>query len=153
MLCFSTLIAHGQKKLFIYEKNGSIQSFALSDIKKLTFTEYDMRVEQKEASAAYIWIENIAFLNFQTSVNILDNQMRDISIFPNPVTNHLTVKNSEIIDELKIFDIQGKQYLHLSPKKKIVDIDMTSFSAGIYFLQIICNNRISTSKIIKNTNN
>jgi len=153
MFCFSTLIAYGQNKLFVHEKGGSTQSFALSAIKKLTFTEYNMFIERKEASAVSFLIQNIACMGFQSPVNILERQTENFSIYPNPITNILTVKNSETIDELKIFDMQGKMYLHISPKNEIVNIDMSSFAAGIYFLRIVSNNKISTSKVIKNANN
>ena len=150
MLCFSTLIVHGQSKLIIHEQGGATQSFLLSAIKKLTFADDFMLVERKTENTIPFSIPKIASMSFQSSVNIIEKQNESLSIYPNPVTNNVTVSNSEIIDELKIFDMQGKIYLHLFPKQEIINIDMTSFSAGLYFLQIISNNQMNTSKIIKN---
>jgi len=149
----STLIAQGQNQLFIHEKGGSTQSFDLSEIKKMTFSANNMFIEREEASTVSIFIDNILFMDFQPYVNILENQIDNISIFPNPVTNILTVKNTETIDDLKFLDLQGKIYLHLSPKTETVNIDMSSFAAGVYFLQIVSYNKISTSKVIKTANN
>jgi len=109
-----------------------------------------MLVERKTENTIPFSIPKIASMSFQSSVNIIEKQNESLSIYPNPVTNNVTVSNSEIIDELKIFDMQGKIYLHLFPKQEIINIDMTSFSAGLYFLQIISNNQMNTSKIIKN---
>ena len=149
----STLIAHGQNKLVIHEKGGSVQSFALSAIKKLTFAEDNMFIERKQASTVSIFMDNISYMDFQPYVNISENQIENISIYPNPVTNNLTVKNNETIDYLAIFDLQGKIYLEISPKTETVNIDMSSFAAGIYFLRIVSHNKISTRKVIKNSNN
>jgi hypothetical protein len=150
---FSTLTIHAQNKLYIHEKGGATQSFALSEIKKMTFTEDNMFLARNEANTVSFFIKDIDYMGFQSSVNILEKQTENFSIYPNPVTNNLTVEHTETIDDLKIFDMQGKIYLHLSPKKETVNIDMTSFAAGIYFLRIVSNDKINTSKVIKNSNN
>jgi len=149
---FATLTAHAQHELVIHEKGGSTQSFALSSIKKLTFTEDNMFIERKEANTVSLFIDNILYLDFQPYVNILEKLQTDYKIFPNPVTSNLTVEHSETIDDLKIFDMQGKMYLHILPKTETVNIDMSSLEAGIYFLRIVSNDKINTSKVMKNTN-
>ena len=155
MLLFTTLIAHGQNKLYIYEKDGSNQSFTLSGIAKLTFTKDNrMVINQKTGNPISFSIESIDYMNFKPSSNsILESKKDNISIYPNPVINNLTIKNEETINELRIFDVQGKMQLHLSPKSEIIDIDMSLFSAGVYFLQIVSHNKVNTSKIIKSSNN
>jgi len=154
MLLFATLIAHGQNKLYIYKKDGSNQSFALSDIRKLTFSIDAIDIRQKNDYQNRVYIDNITYMSFKpSSINILESKKDNISIYPNPVINNLTIKNEEVIDELKIFDVQGKMQLHLSPKSEIIDIDMSLFPAGVYFLQIVSHNKVNTSKIIKSSNN
>ena len=149
----STLGAHAQHQLIIHEKGGSSQSFALSSIKKLTFSEDNMFIAMNDANTVSVFIDNISYIDFQYTVNILEREIENFSIYPNPVTNNLTVEHSEAIEDLKIFDLQGKMYLHISPKKETVNVDMTSFAAGIYFLRIVSHNKISTSKVIKTSNN
>jgi hypothetical protein len=153
MFFLSTLTAHGQNKLYIHEKGGATQSFALSGIKKLAFTEDNMFIERNEANTVSFFIEDIAYMGFKSSVNIFERQTENFSIYPNPVTSNLRVEHCETIEDLKVFDLQGKIYLHLSPKKETVNIDMASFAAGIYFLRIVSHNKINTSKVIKNSNN
>lgn len=154
LLFLTTAIAQGQNKLYVYDTDGSNQSFALSDIRKLTFTENSMQIYQSPTHAISWPINDISYMSFQYSpVDISEWQKDNLSVYPNPVTTKLTVKNTEIIDELKIFDLQGKIYLSLSPKKEITDIDMSSFPTGMYFLRIVSNNKVSTSKIIKSPNN
>ena len=152
MFSLSTLVAHGQNNLYIHEKSGSTQSFALSGIKKLTFSGDNISIERKGASTVSVSIGNIAYMGFKSPVNIFERPTEYLSIYPNPVTNNLTVANSGLIEDLKIFDIQGKIYLNIAPKSETVNIDMSSFAAGVYFLRLVSNGKISTSKVIKNSN-
>ena len=155
MLLFTTLIAHGQSKLYIHKKDGSNQSYALSDIRKITvWSSNFIEIIHKNRNYYYVQYNDITYMSFKPSSNsILESKKDNISIYPNPVINNLTIKNEEAIDELKIFDVQGKMQLHLSPKSEIIDIDMSLFPAGVYFLQIVSHNKVNTSKIIKSSNN
>ncbi len=150
---FSIVIVHAQNKLSIYKADGSYQTFSLSDISKLTFTESDMLINQNTGNPISIEIENIAYMGFKpASTAVLEIQAESLNVYPNPVTTNLTVKHIETIDELKIFDVQGKMCLYLSPKKENVDIDMSLFPAGIYFLRIVSDKKVNTNKVIKSNN-
>ena len=52
MLSFSTLIVYEQSKLIIHEQGGATQSFLLSDIKKLTFSDDYMCLERKNVTVS-----------------------------------------------------------------------------------------------------
>lgn len=91
---------------------------------------------------------NAAIVN----VKEINNNKIDVSIYPNPSNSLLNIKiNSSINDyKIEIVSITGqsvftKNYSILSPI-----IDISSFSNGVYFLNISQNNIIiSSSKIIK----
>jgi hypothetical protein len=162
MLCFSTLIVHGQNKLQIYQ-TGTYwpDSFNLTEIRKLTFREpwsssesWSLLVHDSPTGARLFNIEKINYINFYIDANSIEENEKDnnLCIYPNPVTNKLTVKYNEIIDDLKIFDMLGKIFLSLSPKIEIIDIEMSQFPAGMYFLRIISNNKVSIGKIVKTNN-
>lgn len=153
LFLLSTTIVNGQSKLHIHESDGSAQSFQLSTIKKLTFSGESTLMVHQQGSTTSFAIEDINYMTFSSPVSISESQIGDFNVYPNPVSHNVTVKNGKMIDELKIFDMQGKLCLHLSPKQEIVNIDISSFPVGIYFLQIISNNKVSTSKIVKTSNN
>lgn len=72
----------------------------------------------------------------------------NLSVFPNPNTNGiLTIKNNsnEEINSIKVFNAQGKLVLKTI---QIDDIDLSSKSNGMYFLQINLANKQSISKKI-----
>ncbi|AUC13659.1 hypothetical protein BTO06_00200 [Tenacibaculum sp. SZ-18] len=74
-----------------------------------------------------------------------------ISIYPNPSQNIFNIKRTTS-DELtvKVLDLTGKQVF---TKKNITDttfeIDMSSYSSGIYIMNMSSNGKIATKKLIK----
>lgn len=78
---------------------------------------------------------------------------KQLKIYPNPSHNFVTVDWDKEISgslNLSIYDIQGKLIYTLPdlPRKK--EIDLTHFSAGIYFIQLETNHKlIKTTKLVK----
>lgn len=76
------------------------------------------------------------------------------SVYPNPVTDHLTLRidDYDIIGMLyQLFDINGRLLRNNQVTGNETIITMVHFTAGIYFLKVSDINRdIKTFKIIKN---
>lgn len=84
-----------------------------------------------------------------TSIN---NPLNDkkVSLFPNPVVDHLTVKSGETIDFISISDLRGQRVTHTSINQKEATLYLSHLSAGIYFVTVVHNNnKIETYKIVK----
>lgn len=63
----------------------------------------------------------------------------NINIYPNPSSDKITVSlndnsYSEVI--IKCFDLLGKEVLSISTFNKVTQIDVSSFSKGLYFIQL-----------------
>ncbi len=69
-------------------------------------------------------------------------------VYPNPASDELTIKsNGDVISSISIVDVVGKVLFAESDlNSEIKNIDISSFSAGIYFVNI--NNNL-TKKVIK----
>jgi len=77
-----------------------------------------------------------------TGIIDVTQQMPAFTIYPNPTSNILYIKTTnEVIPEVKLYSIEGKQLLYL----RSTEIDMSSYPAGIYFVQI----EGKTMKLIK----
>ncbi len=83
------------------------------------------------------------------SLGINDDLLKEITIYPNPVKNILMVKNESNfeINSIKIFNELGS--LVLEQNIPLIQIDVSKFSRGLYFMQIETENGILTKKIIK----
>jgi len=70
------------------------------------------------------------------------------AVYPNPASDELTIKsNGDVISSISIVDVVGKVlFAESNLNSEIKNIDISSFSAGIYFVNI--NNNL-TKKVIK----
>ena len=80
-----------------------------------------------------------------TVLNILDQDIVSISIYPNPASDIITIKGIENINFIKVYSISGtleKQVFNTN------QIDVSELSSGVYLIQID-NGTKFTKKIIK----
>ncbi|MES2431297.1 MAG: T9SS type A sorting domain-containing protein [Bacteroidota bacterium] len=84
-------------------------------------------------------------------VEIENNLIAEIQVYPNPVTNRLTISGVNVGEEIKIYNNKGQ----IVKYKKVVDgkadIDMTFLLNGIYHVVVIDKDGkiITESKIVK----
>jgi len=71
-----------------------------------------------------------------------------ISLFPNPVKNIVTVK-ADNIERVRLFDITGQLLIDTNENGETVTIDMSKLAAGQYFMQVSTQNNVVTEKLIK----
>jgi len=71
---------------------------------------------------------------------------KSINIYPNPVRDILYIKNKGE-QEIYIYDLLGKERAHISDTKIIEEINVSTFSSGIYLVKIIGNKESITRKI------
>ena len=81
----------------------------------------------------------------------------DIGIYPNPVSDHLTINFSDDFNGttgINIYDMQGKlirseNFYLLKGSDHLWDISLKQYSNGIYLINIFNNNSTQTFKINK----
>ncbi len=85
---------------------------------------------------------------FGDSANInIEISDKNISIYPNPVSNLITVKGDNIkVESIEILDLNGKLVLR---KNMAQTIDISSIASGVYFVKINTENSTFAKKIIK----
>ena len=83
-----------------------------------------------------VWYKNN---NTLSNVNELNSTLK-FAIYPNPSTEHLTIKlidNISNVNQLRVFDVLGKEY-HLVDKKvghSEIWINVSNLSSGVYLLK------------------
>ena len=75
-----------------------------------------------------------------TSVGINNQTQKEYRIYPNPADRKLFFENQFLNTAIKIIDLQGRLILETKTSSKLHEIDVSSFSNGIYFLQT--NNKV-----------
>lgn len=88
----------------------------------------------------------------QSSLSVEKNEIRDLSVYPNPTTNSWLISTlSERIISVEVYDLLGKQVLSIVPENGTrVFIDAEQLAKGMYISKIASENGVSTRKLIKN---
>ncbi|WP_405562994.1 ELWxxDGT repeat protein [Polaribacter sp. Asnod6-C07] len=71
--------------------------------------------------------------------------LNDVKIFPNPVTNFLTIESSREFEYAEIYNTIGKKVL----KTQATKIDFSNYTSGIYLVRIISENNVITKRVLK----
>ncbi|MBR5781311.1 MAG: S8 family peptidase [Bacteroidales bacterium] len=57
-------------------------------------------------------------------------------IYPNPVDDVLCIKSDNIIKEVNVYNIVGIKMATVSSQQSTVNIDMSAFNSGVYFVEV-----------------
>jgi hypothetical protein len=79
----------------------------------------------------------IVMLSNENTGGIKINKINSISLYPNPVSNFLHIKNVEVGNLIQIKDMLGREVYSLKAKSEFIEIDLSSFtSTGTYLVTI-----------------
>ena len=81
------------------------------------------------------------------TLNIDDNNVSKLAIYPNPASDILNIQNAES-STIQIFDITGKLLISRSNISNNAQIDVASLTTGTYFVKIANGNKFQTQKLI-----
>jgi hypothetical protein len=108
---------------------------------------YDLQNLMQSADSAYF------LLNGQLPLSVLNNQLPDNGyVYPNPAKNKIFIQNNKNIQVVKVLGIDGKKLhqIRLPQTDTVVELDISHWAKGIYFLQITDEDNISKMwKVVK----
>ena len=81
-------------------------------------------------------------------LGVIDESLTALKIFPNPVTKTLSIKGLKTQEVFEILNFQGKKIKEVELKNQENEIDVSTFSNGIYLLKSKSGN--TAYKFIKN---
>lgn len=84
----------------------------------------------------------------EDTFSVDDFDRSDIKLYPNPVRDVLTIKTNVVIQNISVYDIEGREVLQ-AVQNDMNQIDMSVLDTGIYFLKLVSNSKIKTLKVIK----
>jgi hypothetical protein len=102
------------------------------------------RTVKVQFSSGDIAVSNIV-LNGTTTLNVDEINSGSFTIYPNPVSDKISVIGIENINSVQIFNSLGALVKHT---KRANDIDVSDLAKGIHFIQVD-NGNIMTKKFIK----
>lgn len=91
--------------------------------------------------------KHIITRNSTAALGIASNELEVLTVYPNPVSNILTIGHAEAIDKATVVNSLGQRL----PVNLInhSQIDFSAFEAGVYFVELHQDDKIRTIKVIK----
>ncbi|MFA7688397.1 MAG: T9SS type A sorting domain-containing protein, partial [Moheibacter sp.] len=78
--------------------------------------------------------------------NELENK---ITLYPNPTTGIINLQTQQKVNSVSVYNLMGQKVSYSLNKEK-TSIDISNLSGGIYFVEVILNDKtIKRHKIIK----
>ncbi len=82
-----------------------------------------------------------------TTIGIKDKQEIEIVMFPNPTYNQISIESANRIEQIRIFDMNGKSVLSLNPHLNKVQLNLDFLETGLYLVNIETENGMSIQKL------
>lgn len=134
---YSSLL-HGDYYRLLFEGNYNI-TFSSEGYESKTF---EISVENYKQQILDVELNKI-----ETIIEIAS--LTELNIFPNPVVDIFNIKSEDVIQNVIIKNIYGKNLKELFPDRPIVEINIENLPAGIYLLDIKVKDHIFKTKILK----
>ena len=81
--------------------------------------------------------------------NILEENLSNINIYPNPVTDVLYIQNLTKIKSVKIFNVLGVLVKNIDENENTNSVSFKDLPIGMYFLKMMSENKIISFKVTK----
>ncbi|MEZ4796459.1 MAG: choice-of-anchor J domain-containing protein [Flavobacteriaceae bacterium] len=91
---------------------------------------------------------DLGYFDPSLSTSSIENQVA-LSYFPNPVTNKLTLKAQQNIQNVSVFNMLGQEVMRTEMNVERGELNMSSLQAGPYFVKVNINGTVETIKILK----
>jgi Secretion system C-terminal sorting domain/Calx-beta domain len=86
---------------------------------------------------------------FVSTLAINDFDANELSVYPNPVQNNLTITNTRTIDSVTVFSVLGQEVIYQKVNALQAEINTSSLTNGVYFVKVTSEGKEKTVKIVK----
>jgi hypothetical protein len=77
------------------------------------------------------------------------HNMKGLMGYPNPVDNMYSLRFTEPISNVSVYNMIGQQVMNIENSTAALDIDMTKFTAGTYSVKVVSGTKTATLKVVK----
>lgn len=74
---------------------------------------------------------------------------RDFSLYPNPVSHRLSVKMTQLFERMEVTNLLGQILYQTDVNTKEMDVDVSDYPSGIYFVRLHNSKGAITKKFVK----
>lgn len=88
-------------------------------------------------------------ISVQTSLENADFDLKNVTVYPNPVKDVLNLSSESSITAVEIHNLLGQQLIAKSLNTTQATIDMSNLSRGTYIVKVTAEDKVKTLKVIK----
>jgi hypothetical protein len=86
------------------------------------------------------------FNNPNVGVDEISN-MVDVGVYPNPTTGKITIE-CEGMERVEVVDITGKLVYEIPVSNDVLEIDISAFSKGVYFVKVFSAEGVAVERVV-----
>lgn len=95
----------------------------------------------------YPWfIDNVQVIAIDTIPDSVNETTLQVSIYPNPVDQFMTIRSADVIQQVCIYNMLGVKVKETVIKKTETVLDLSDLSSGVYMVEVIGENQ---KKVVK----
>lgn len=107
---------------------------------------FDFGTQGDGGSNSTYYFDDVAFSEF---LSISSFEILKVKIYPNPVSNQLSIDADEEIQKVSIYNLLGQEVLTKSSKGNKTTLQTSGLHKGVYIVKTTINGKESTSRFIK----
>jgi len=93
---------------------------------------------------------HVGYMELTSALSVQEIELsQSLRVYPNPVTNSLTIQAQMTIKEIVVFNLLGQQMSGLTTNANRVSIDMSNYPTGIYFAKVTTDQGTETMRVMK----
>ena len=95
-----------------------------------------------------VWYDNL-YIHKGTALSVGDNELLNVSMYPNPTASKLNISAASPIKNVSIFNLIGRKVMGLNIDSNSAAIDVSGLSSGLYLINYTIGDAVGTAKFIK----
>lgn len=122
-------------------ENGNLSSI---DVTSVNLTDKTFTITHNFKPSQTLFIKN------STVLSVANFKVKELKVYPNPVNTKLTVFSENSIENISIYNLLGKQVLHLKGNRtQTLNVNTSILKPGIYLIKVKTEDNVFTKKILK----
>jgi hypothetical protein len=152
LICFfsGNFYAQNSRELRVYDNTGTLQTFSLNEVQKITFSGTEMVINKNDGNALPILFSDLYYFNVSSNVTAIPEiKTSGSTVYFSDESGEVKARSLSKITELSLFNIQGRKLQQILPNSPEANLYLSSYPKGIYIVRVADGSGVTVKKIIK----